>query len=69
MVVMRYFRSVLVLAAITAAMAAGAAEVLMRAPARDEYPTLNPGGETVLPNGRRITPSGEMFRVRPHPTV
>lgn len=64
---MRYFRSVLVLAGITAAMAAGAAEVLMRAPAREEYPTLNSGGETVLPNGRRITPSGGMFRVRPHP--
>ncbi|HQE84835.1 MAG TPA: hypothetical protein PLM14_17695, partial [Candidatus Hydrogenedentes bacterium] len=64
---MTYFRTAFALTVITAATLAGAAEVIMRAPAHNEYPTLNPGGMSVLPNGRRITPSGGMFRVRPHP--
>ena len=64
---MKYTCLMLVLSVIAVASAANAADVLMRAPAHDEYPTLNPAGETVLPNGRRITPSGAMFRVRPHP--
>jgi hypothetical protein len=40
---------------------------LMRAPAGDRYVELNPEGETVLPNGRLITPAGRMFRIQPHP--
>ncbi|MEA3365046.1 MAG: hypothetical protein U9Q79_05345, partial [Candidatus Hydrogenedentes bacterium] len=64
---MKYIYLMLVFATIMTASAAEAADVLMRAPAHDEYTTLNPAGETVLPNGRRITPSGKMFRVRPHP--
>lgn len=64
---MKYTCLMLVLTVLSSANAVNAADVLMRAPAHNEYPTLNPAGETVLPNGRRITPSGAMFRVRPHP--
>ena len=41
--------------------------VLMRAPAGDRYVEINPLGETILPNGRKVTPKGHLFRVRPHP--
>ena len=44
-----------------------AAAMLMRAPSGDRYAERNPQGETVLPNGRIITPSGRLFRVEPHP--
>lgn len=40
---------------------------VMRAPAGERYVELNVNGETVLPNGRLITPEGPMFRVKPHP--
>lgn len=43
------------------------AQDVMQAPAGDRYVELNPNGETVLPNGRLITPVGDMVRVRPHP--
>lgn len=42
-------------------------EFLTRSPSGTRYVELNPTGETVLPNGRLITPSGPMIRVRPHP--
>ena len=65
---MKYVRTtVMMLVFAAAATAAGAAEMVMRAPARDQYPTQNPEGTSILPNGRLITPSGAMFRVRPHP--
>ncbi|OQC05147.1 MAG: Phosphoesterase family protein [Candidatus Hydrogenedentes bacterium ADurb.Bin101] len=41
--------------------------LLMRAPAGDRYVEINPQGETILPNGRKITPKGHLFRVQPHP--
>ncbi len=41
--------------------------MLMRAPAGDRYAERNVQGETVLPNGRIITPTGSLFRVEPHP--
>jgi len=67
---MKYVRTtVMMLVFAAAATAAGAAEMVMRAPARDQYPTQNPEGTSILPNGRLITPSGAMFRVRPHPTA
>lgn len=40
---------------------------LMRSPAGEKYAQLNPGGTTILPNGRLITPRGKMIRVQPHP--
>ncbi len=40
---------------------------VMKAPAGDRYVELNPEGQTILPNGRFITPFGKMIRVLPHP--
>ncbi|MBI1319268.1 MAG: hypothetical protein GC168_10040 [Candidatus Hydrogenedens sp.] len=40
---------------------------LMQSPSGERYTERNPGGETVLPNGRLITPAGPMVQVRPHP--
>jgi len=47
--------------------ATAAAQPVMQTPAGDRYVELDPNGETVLPNGRLITPAGAMVRVRPHP--
>jgi len=47
--------------------AIGAAEDLMYAPAGERYMERDPEGETILPNGRLITPLGQLYRVRPHP--
>ncbi|MBX3180629.1 MAG: hypothetical protein KF886_25060 [Candidatus Hydrogenedentes bacterium] len=51
------------------ALAAGAAHAqpIMSSPSGMRYVERNETGETVLPNGRLITPSGQMHRVRPHP--
>lgn len=46
---------------------AGAEGFLMQAPAGVRYVECNPSGESVLPNGRLITPIGGMYQVRPHP--
>ena len=43
------------------------AGVLMRSPSGERYAERNPQGESVLPNGRLITPTGRLFRVEPHP--
>jgi YVTN family beta-propeller protein len=45
---------------------ASSGEVWM-APAGERYAEQNLEGETVLPNGRIISPVGPLFRVRPHP--
>jgi YVTN family beta-propeller protein len=37
------------------------------APAGDRYTKINREGETVLPNGRIITPTGKQITVAPHP--
>ncbi len=39
----------------------------MRAPAGDRFTHIDPAGETVLPNGRIITPRGVQVKVAPHP--
>lgn len=44
-----------------------AVPMLMRAPAGDRFVELNPQGESILPNGRKVTPQGQLFRVQPHP--
>lgn len=41
--------------------------MLMRAPSRERYVEVNAQGETVLPNGRIVTPEGMLFRIHPHP--
>ncbi len=38
-----------------------------QAPAGDRYCTLNPDGETILPNGRIVKPLGNTIRLAPHP--
>ncbi|MCH7958767.1 MAG: bifunctional YncE family protein/alkaline phosphatase family protein [Candidatus Hydrogenedentes bacterium] len=42
-------------------------DFLMTAPAGDRYVELDLSGTTVLPNGRLITPTGELYRTDPHP--
>ena len=37
------------------------------APAGEQYCQINPGGETIIPNGRIIKPYGKTFTVAPHP--
>ena len=39
----------------------------LRAPAGSRPTHIDPAGETVLPNGRLITPAGRQVRVAPHP--
>jgi DNA-binding beta-propeller fold protein YncE len=39
----------------------------LRAPAGTRPTRIDPAGETVLPNGRLITPSGKHVKVAPHP--
>ncbi len=39
----------------------------LRAPAGDRPVRIDPAGETVLPNGRVITPRGTQVKVAPHP--
>ena len=46
---------------------AEAPQQLMQSPAGEKYPHLNPTGTSILPNGRLITPRGQMIRVKPHP--
>ncbi len=40
---------------------------LLQAPARSQPVKIDPAGETVLPNGRLITPLGKHIKVAPHP--
>ncbi|HCE56314.1 MAG TPA: hypothetical protein DER09_00610, partial [Prolixibacteraceae bacterium] len=40
---------------------------VISAPAGDRFVTINKNGETVLPNGRIITPAGKSIVVAPHP--
>jgi YVTN family beta-propeller protein len=50
-----------------ASYASGEEPWLMRAPAHERYVELNPGGTTVLPNGRLLSPVGDLYRLDPHP--
>jgi YVTN family beta-propeller protein len=40
---------------------------LASAPAGDQYTKINREGETIIPNGRIITPTGKQITVAPHP--
>ena len=46
---------------------AEAPQQLMQSPAGEQYPKQDPHGTSILPNGRLITPLGQMIRVKPHP--
>ena len=41
--------------------------MMLQAPAGNKPTRINPSGETVLPNGRLITPLGKQVKVAPHP--
>src|ERR1051326_1686371 len=41
--------------------------VYLEAPAGDRYTHVDPAGETVLPNGRLLTPLGRQIPTAPHP--
>lgn len=43
------------------------AQWIIEAPAADRITAIHPQGETVIPNGRLITPKGKTFTVAPHP--
>jgi YVTN family beta-propeller protein len=43
------------------------AQPIMSSPSGERYVKRNVDGETILPNGRLITPTGAMHAVRPHP--
>ncbi len=45
----------------------GAEELLLSAPSGERYVEVDPTGQTVLPNGRLISPLGRLLRVQPHP--
>lgn len=40
---------------------------VVQAPAADRFCSINTSGETIIPNGRLLTPMGNTFRVAPHP--
>jgi YVTN family beta-propeller protein len=42
-------------------------EYVITAPAGDKFTHIDKNGETVIPNGRIITPTGKCFTVAPHP--
>ena len=54
-------------AAIPAQQGAGNAMAELRAPAGVRPVKIDLGGETILPNGRLITPLGRQVKVAPHP--
>jgi len=40
---------------------------VVSSPSQSQYTQINPSGETVIPNGRIITPCGKTIEVAPHP--
>lgn len=42
-------------------------EYTISAPAGNKYTRIDQKGETIIPNGRIITPAGKCFTVAPHP--
>jgi len=42
-------------------------EWIASAPAQNRYCSIDKGGETIIPNGRVITPLGKQITVAPHP--
>jgi YVTN family beta-propeller protein len=66
-------RLILFLALLTATILAAVAtptrvdRFMLQAPAGERVAQINPGGTTVLPNGRLLTPRGKQIRVAPHP--
>ncbi len=60
--------SVLILSACADKKETGSKKIwIASAPAGDRYTKINRAGETILPNGRIITPTGKQITVAPHP--
>jgi len=53
--------------AITYTCFAQQSDFIISAPANNRYTQINKNGETVIPNGRIITPEGNSYTVAPHP--
>jgi YVTN family beta-propeller protein len=51
----------------SALLSAQQAAVRIGPPAGERYCTLNPDGETIIPNGRVVRPMGKTRRIAPHP--
>lgn len=73
---MRFFTAALVVLGVTAWAASPPAGgstpeppdlFYLEAPAGDRYARIDPAGETVLPNGRLLTPLGRQIATAPHP--
>lgn len=56
-----------VLAVLVVSFRASSEDTLFRSPSGERYVEIHPEGETVLPNGRLITPVGRLMRIQPHP--
>ncbi len=52
---------------IAVALQAQKQDFLISAPAGNQYTHINKSGETVIPNGRIITPAGKCYTIAPHP--
>jgi len=40
---------------------------IIQAPAGNQYAVINESGSSIIPNGRKLTPSGKTIRIAPHP--
>lgn len=47
--------------------AAQKSEYIISAPAGNKYTQINKNGESIIPNGRILTPTGKCYTVAPHP--
>jgi len=64
---MKQITAIFILALISATSYAQVPRVIISAPAGDEYVIIRKNGQTIIPNGRIINPSGRTHQVAPHP--
>ena len=64
---MKQITAIFILALISATSYAQVPRVIISAPAGDEYVIIRKNGQTIIPNGRIINPSGNTHQVAPHP--
>ncbi len=64
---MKQITGIFILALISATSYAQVPRVIISAPAGDEYVIIRKNGQTIIPNGRIINPSGRTHQVAPHP--
>lgn len=60
-------QSICIVTLVSCVYASAQEELILSAPAGDRYVELDAEGTTILPNGRLITPMGDMHRIHPHP--